>query len=228
MKHAMSVQESRSSVNDVENIGRDAEREGRSYGKSVTSYYLWKDVLNVAAPSLDIIYDYSDLLYEGKVLPKRLRIMSGSQEKDTNIIVENEIQVEVIGDFVPVFNAPSWRSFFKPPPKEIYEVAVPGYSSNSKAIQESWSKNFIKGYDYGVCFTLLEFKTAMESLSRDYDERFLFVSAERNGLVSSPLIYRAKTGTQVTDGMLLLNRKVTKVKEKETIFTNQSEWGGTE
>lgn len=182
----------------------------------------------MAGPSLDIIYDYSDLLYEGKVLPKRLRIMSGSQEKDANIIVENEIQVEVLGEFVPVFNVPSWKNLFMTPSKKIYEVAVPSCSSNSKEIQKSWNENFNKGFDYGVCFTILEFKTAMERLAKDYDERFLFVNAERNGLVSSPLIYQAQTGTQVTEGTLFLNRKVTKTKEKETIFTNQSEWGGIE
>lgn len=228
LSHAIKVQASRTENDDEKNIGDDAELEGRRYAKSVTSYLLWRDVLNVSSASNDLIYDYGKLLYQGKVLPKRLRIISGNQEKDSNIMVENGLQVSVIGDFIPVFNAPTWRNFFPSPPKKLYEVSVPSYIGATKSLEKVWNENFNKGYDYGVCFTLLEFQNAMQNLSTDYNERFLYVSAERNGFVASPLILQTETGIQVKDGDILFRSKITKVKDKEFIFSNESNWGRVE
>ena len=206
-------------------VYEEALDEGNKYGMSVTSAKIWAEVLMVSDEANSLIYDYSALLYNNIVLPKKLYISEGGQYKQDGLLHERDLTYRVEGDFSILTNPPSWRNFFVSPPKEIYRVESSDFAASSLH-KDQWKKGFIDGYKEGVCASYLEMLSGLHKLRSDYIGRYQYVVADHGGVTRSPSVKFVDQDVIVEGNAITIGSRIYKVQDRG-FFDEQSNWGKT-
>ena len=204
-------------------VYNEAINEGTKYGKSLTDSKIWSEVLSVSDESNSLIFDYSSLLYNNIVLPKKLFISEGGQFKQKGLLHERNLTYRVEGDFSIITNPPSWRNFFSAPPKNIYVVQTSSLVT-AKKHKDEWGKGFLEGYNEGVCLSYLDMLRGLNKLSADYSARYQYVVADHAGFTKSPSVKFVDQDVIIDGNAITIGSRIYKVKDRG-YFDEQSNWG---
>lgn len=201
----------------------DAFNEGSKFAASVTSINIWNTVLLDSNEALALIYDYSRLMYNNIVLPKKLYIKEGGHHKETGILVEQDALIQAEGEFLVTINPPSWRDFFKQPNKKPYEIQVAD-SMSAAHHSDKWNDGLKDGYNQGVCVAYHEYRQGLLRLKDDYLARYTYHVADKAGLVRPPQVRFVDMGIQVEGRTVKVGERIFKVTDQGD-FEDSYEWG---
>lgn len=207
----------------ADDIFQEAKQEGEHYGKSLTDMKIWSEALMPANEASSLIYDYSSLLYNNIVLPKKMFVSEGGQYQQEGLLHERNLTYRVDGEFAIVTNPPSWRNFFAPPPKKVYEVKTQSLET-ALLHKGEWKSGFLAGYKEGVCLSYLDMLTGLKRLSSDYTARYQYVIADHAGITKPPNVKFVNQDLIEEENAITLGGRIYKVKDTGA-FDDKKNWG---
>lgn len=181
-----------------------------------------QEELNAQGKSLDRIYNFKQLLIDGRVMPPVVIDSDDNLSVLDKQIVSVSKSYKIIKDAHFVSTSPSWRdylsgSYFSV--KEVNRILLPRTSEEVDIWEEAVEKGWIRGIKQADSI----FKLNMRKLTRDMRGVILYRLLAGQGLVSMPRIESDRFAIRVGDKTLDLNERVFVIR-RDAHFQQEDQW----
>lgn len=202
------------------------------YGSQMGMYYGYKDeieninsILSERADSLDMLYNFRNLLLKDNLLPPV--VVKGKdlyEQIDKDSYHETSIIYRIRKPSRLSYNSPTWRDYIYLNPEKLVKPLLPeDMRPKNRKAKSVWEMSVKDGYSRGEEHAKSVFSLFLAELNEDFNGMVLAHHLHELNMLNISSIRKMNKGTIVTDKEINVNDRIVRL-DPNDVFIERKQW----